>query len=99
MTRQLWPHVGAKANTALIVARGVGAEIAFNSSGGADAWIMLMPLGAGNVLTTVDGRGPYSAGLYRRVSFVTSSSVQRRRCSWVMSSAPPKQCPRLNLKI
>jgi hypothetical protein len=51
-----------------MVARGVGAEIAFNSSGGADAWIMLMPLGTGNVLTTVDGRGPYSAGLNRRAA-------------------------------
>jgi hypothetical protein len=56
---------GQKANS-VMVARAVGAEIAFNSSGGADAWTMLMPLGAGNVLTTVDGRGPYPARLNRR---------------------------------
>jgi hypothetical protein len=59
---------GQKANTALMVARGVGAEIAFNSSGGADAWIMLMLPGAGNVLTTVDDRGPWlwkhESGIY-----------------------------------
>jgi phage I-like protein len=50
---------GQKPNTALLIARGVGAEIAFNSSGCADEWIMLMPIGAGGLVATVDGRGPY----------------------------------------
>src|SRR4051812_7575764 len=50
---------GQKANTSLMTARGVGAEIAFNSSGGAAEWIMLLPIGAGGVVATVDGRGPY----------------------------------------
>jgi len=50
---------GRNANTSLMVARGVGAEIAFNSSGGAADWIMLVPLGAGGMALTVDGRGPY----------------------------------------
>jgi phage I-like protein len=53
---------GQKAITALMVAHGVGAQIAFNSSGGAADWIMLMPIGPGNTLTTVDGRGPYRVG-------------------------------------
>lgn len=39
--------------------RGVGAEIAFNSSGGAADWIMLMPLAGDGMVRTFDGRGPY----------------------------------------
>lgn len=51
---------GQKANsTAMMVAHGVGAQIAFNSSGGAEEWIMLMPIGSGGLVATVDGRGPY----------------------------------------
>jgi phage I-like protein len=49
---------GKIANTALMVARGAGVEIAFNAEGPSD-WIMLMPAGSNGVLTTVDGRGPY----------------------------------------
>src|SRR5688500_2480820 len=51
---------GQKANTsALMVAHGTGAEIALNASGGAADWIMLLPIGAGGLITTVDKRGPY----------------------------------------
>jgi phage I-like protein len=50
---------GQKANRALMVARGVGAEIAFNASGGAAEWIMLIPAGTGGIIETVDDRGPY----------------------------------------
>lgn len=39
---------------------GVGVEIALNAEGNAAAdWIMLVPIGAGGLVTTVDGRGPY----------------------------------------
>ena len=52
-----------------MVARGAGVEIAFNASGGATDWIMVLPAGNYGVLTTVDGRGPYRvsdpAGLAR----------------------------------
>jgi len=50
---------GQKANTAMMVAHGTGALIAFNSSGGAEEWIMLMQIESGGLVTTVDGRGPY----------------------------------------
>ncbi|WP_247801790.1 phage protease [Bradyrhizobium sp. 191] len=40
--------------------RGVGVEIALNAEGNAAAdWIMLVPIGAGGLVSTVDGRGPY----------------------------------------
>ncbi|UGA45965.1 phage protease [Bradyrhizobium quebecense] len=40
--------------------RGVGAEIAFSSSGSnLPEWIMVVPSGSGGVIETVDGRGPY----------------------------------------
>ena len=41
------------------VARGIGSPIAFNASGGAEDWIMLMPVPATRIVATVDGRGPY----------------------------------------
>lgn len=44
---------------ATLLAHGVGAEIAFNSAGGAADWIMLSPLGADGLIKTVDKRGPY----------------------------------------
>jgi phage I-like protein len=50
---------GQKANIAMGVARGVGHAIAFNASGGAEEWIMLMPVPATRIVATVDGRGPY----------------------------------------
>ncbi len=42
-----------------MVARGTGAEIAFNAAGQAEEWIMLMPVANSGLVTTVDGRGPY----------------------------------------
>lgn len=61
---------GQNTSPALIVAlahsqasnlvRGVGVEIALNAAGNAAAdWIMLVPIGVGGLITTVDGRGPY----------------------------------------
>jgi phage I-like protein len=48
-----------QATQSLMVVHGTGAEIALNASGGAADWIMLLPIGAGGLVTTVDKRGPY----------------------------------------
>jgi phage I-like protein len=42
-----------------MTARGIGQPIALNAEGAAPDWIMLIPAGAGGVLSTVDGRGPF----------------------------------------
>jgi hypothetical protein len=62
MTRRVWPHLGAKSKHSVDGRARGRREDRVHSSGGADAWIMLMPLGASNVLTTVDDRGPYPPG-------------------------------------
>jgi phage I-like protein len=51
---------GKNTSKALAVIHGLGVEISFNAEGGGAAeWIMLLPIGAGGLVTTVDGRGPY----------------------------------------
>lgn len=47
-------------NTSKAFTYGAGVEIAFNAvAAAAPEWIMLLPIGTGGIVATVDGRGPY----------------------------------------
>lgn len=51
---------GKKTTIAAMIAIGTGTPIALHASeSGGPAWIMLLPIGEGGVIKTVDGRGPY----------------------------------------
>lgn len=54
--------MSGKNTSRLLSVHGVGVEIAFNADGSVPDWIMLLPFGAGGVVGTVDGRGPYRIG-------------------------------------
>ncbi|WP_315742823.1 MULTISPECIES: phage protease [unclassified Bradyrhizobium] len=51
---------GKHTSKAFETVHGAGVEISFNAQGAAaPEWIMLLPIGQGGVVATVDGRGPY----------------------------------------
>ncbi len=50
---------GKHTSTAYATVRGQGVEISFNAQGAVPEWIMLLPIGQGGLVETVDGRGPY----------------------------------------
>ncbi len=66
--RQCAAMSGKKANRELMVEVGVGSLIAFNSSGGAAEWIMVLPAGAGGTIATVDTRGPFRVADFKKLA-------------------------------
>lgn len=53
--------MSGKSKPSIQVALGAGVPIALTASGEPPEWIMLVPAGAGGVISTVDSRGPYRA--------------------------------------